>query len=119
VRGAREQYSGFVAFVASKSFINTIASRCRRLRADCFVAFSIFSRSVQSTMLISHPISTIARATFLSPKGMESDDGTLCSPLELHLSPTLRARNQPCTQDRTFAGKISERISCALKITRH
>jgi hypothetical protein len=38
--------------------------------------------------------------------------GTLCSPLELHLSATLRARDQPCAQSRTFAGKIRTNLVC-------
>jgi hypothetical protein len=90
VRGAREQYSGFVAFAPSKPFISKITSRRGRLRGTCFVAFSILvASSIDHVNFASH--STIACATFLSPKGMESDDGTLCSPLELHLSAALRA----------------------------
>jgi hypothetical protein len=43
MRGARVQYSRFVAFAPSKPFINRIASRRGRLRGACFVAFSRFA----------------------------------------------------------------------------
>jgi hypothetical protein len=33
-------------------------------------------------------------------------------PLELHLSATLLARDQPCAQGRTFAGRISTSLVC-------
>jgi hypothetical protein len=112
MRSAREQYSGFVAFVPSKAFINRIASRRGHLRGACFVAFFLLAatstghvnfpshfdhflckvaealtRSFRMAIAVDSHGSRVSSRGEVCSKSLIPAKRTLYSPLELHFRP--------------------------------
>ena len=115
---AREQYSCFVAFVRSKSFIAELRAAAGRSRGARFVAFSVFATSsIRIAVDSSGSHGSIswgnAPEEYQTAKGTDYVPRSNCT-FQPHFAPAINR----ITKTEVSPGTISERTSFASKITR-